>query len=188
MTLPSVVLLRGVNVGGKHRVPSNDFADVLTSLGAETISTLLNSGNAVAALPAAITAAHIQDALEAVFGFSIPTLLLPGERVLEIAAALPDDWTNDPPTPEKSGSKSDVAYLFPALDGPAVLDALGYRPELETLRYVPGAVLSNVSRRNQRHSSLYTVIGTPLYQHLTVRNVNTARKLAALVRATQSGS
>jgi uncharacterized protein (DUF1697 family) len=40
-------LLRGINVGGRQKVPMSDLRDVLSSLGFAEISTYLQSGNAV---------------------------------------------------------------------------------------------------------------------------------------------
>ena len=42
-----VVLLRGVNVGKGNRVPMAEFKAMLEGLGYTSVSTVLNSGNAV---------------------------------------------------------------------------------------------------------------------------------------------
>ena len=42
-----VVLLRGVNVGGTHRVPKAEFQAVLEDLGFRDVLIYINSGNAV---------------------------------------------------------------------------------------------------------------------------------------------
>ena len=40
-----IALLRGVNVGGNHRVPKVEFQAVLESLGFRDVVIYLNSGN-----------------------------------------------------------------------------------------------------------------------------------------------
>lgn len=176
-----VVLLRGVNVGGNHRVPKAEFQTVLEELGFTDVVIYINSGNAIFTSEREPSIMEIQMALERHFGFDIPTLLLTGEKVKAIAAAIPADWTNDAPKPDKSGQKSDVMYLFDGVNTPDVLEKIGYRPDVETMIYVDGAVLANVSRKNQTRYSLLKTVGTPLYKQMTVRNVTTARKLAELV-------
>ncbi len=176
-----VALLRGVNVGGNHPVPKKEFQAVLEDLGFTEVVIYLNSGNAVFASDIPPTAAEIQVALETHFGFGIPTLVLSGEQIQKIAAAIPSSWANDPPSPDKSGQKSDVLYLFDELNVPDILTKLGYRPEIETMLYVNGAVLANVTRINQTRYSLLKLAGTPQYKQMTIRNINTARKLAELV-------
>lgn len=178
-----VLLLRGVNVGGNHRVPKADFQQVLEELGFSDVLIYINSGNAVFSSKRKPNVSDIQAALEARFGFPIPTLLLSGEKVKAIAAALPTSWTNDAPTPDKSGQKSDVLYLFDAVNTPAVLGQLGHKPEIETMLYVDGAVLANITRANQSKGSLQKIVGTKLYAQVTVRNITTAKKLAELVDA-----
>ncbi len=176
-----VVLLRGVNVGGQRRVPKAEFAAVLESLGFSDVLVYINSGNAVFTSLYQPKRADIQTALEMHFGFDIATLLLTGEKVKAIAAAIPTEWTNDPIKSEKSGQKSDVLYLFDEINTPDVLAKLGYKPDIETMLYVDGAVLVNVTRANQLRGSLQKIVGTKLYASMTVRNVNTARKLAELI-------
>ncbi len=176
-----VVLLRGVNVGGNHRVPRAEFQAVLEGLGFTDVVIYLNSGNAVFVSEHVPKCEDVQAALEKRFGFSIPTLLLPGEKVKAIATKIPADWTNDPPKPDKSGQKSDVLYLFDQINTPEILGKLGHKSEIETMTYVDGAVLANITRTNQMKGSLQKLVGNKLYAQVTVRNVNTARKLAELV-------
>lgn len=176
-----VALLRGINVGGNHRVPKAEFQAVLEALGFRDVTIYINSGNAVFTSDHVPTAHEVQAALEARFGFAIPTLVLSGEKIKAIAAAIPAEWTNDAPRPDKSGHKSDVMYLFDEINTSEVLEKIGYKPDIETMRYIDGAVLTTVSRANQLKGSLPKIIGTELYQYMTIRNVNTARKLAALV-------
>lgn len=176
-----VVLLRGVNVGGNNRVPKEDFRAILESIGCTDVVTYINSGNAVCTSTKLLTAAAVQSALEAHFTFKIPTLVLSANTVRSIANAIPADWTNDPPSPGREGQKSDVLYLLDDINNPDILQKLGYRPEFERMIYVDGAMLTNVSRKLQAKSSLQRLASTKLYRSMTIRNINTAKKLAELL-------
>lgn len=176
-----VVLLRGVNVGGNHRVPKAEFQAVLEGLGFRDVVIYINSGNAVFTSDHVVKVRDVQAALEKHFGFAIPTLILPGDKVKAIAAAIPVHWTNDSPKPDKSGQKSDVLYLFDDINAPDIIEKLGHKPEIETMLYIDGAVLANVTRKNQARGSLQKLIGTKLYASVTIRNIATAKKLAELV-------
>ncbi len=176
-----VVLLRGVNAGGKRRVPNAEFKAALESLGFQDVVIYINSGNAVFASEHTPDTESVRATLEKRFGFDIPTLILSAEKIKTIAAALPPEWGNDPLRPDKSGQKSDVLYLFDDINTPDILEKIGYRPDIETFIYIDGAVLTNISRKNQLQGSLQKLIGTKLYGRMTLRNSNTARKLAALV-------
>lgn len=175
------VLLRGVNVGGHRRVSKQDFQSVLESLGFYDVTVYINSGNAVFTTDQPVDENTVQSALESYFNFSVPTLLLPDAKIIEIAQTIPDDWTNDAPKPDKSGYKSDVLYLFDTVNSPDILEQIGYNPDIETMIYLDGAVLTTISRANQARGSLQKLIGTALYSQMTVRNIHTARKLAHLV-------
>ena len=172
-----VCLLRGVNAGGNRKVAMAEFRRVLETMGFENVRTYINSGNAIFESKIQPDAAAIRQSLEEAFGFEIPLLVVGASDLQRIVAAVPQDWQND-----YVERKSDVVFLFPDADSPEILQKLGYRPEYETLLYVPGAILSNVVRKNQSRSSLLRSVGTPLYKSLTIRNITTARKLADLVR------
>ena len=176
-----VALVRGINVGGNNRVPKAEFKQVLEDLGFTDVLIYLNSGNAVFTSKTKPKANEVQAALEKHFGFSIPTLVLPATKIKAIAAAIPNDWSNDKPQPDKSGQKSDVLYLFDDINSPDILEKLGHKPEIETMIYVDGAVIANVTRANQGRGSLQKLIGTKLYSRVTIRNIITAKKLAELV-------
>jgi uncharacterized protein (DUF1697 family) len=175
-----VLLLRGINVGGAHVVKMARLKEVLESFGFRDVKTYLNSGNVVFASDTIPDAKELREKLEDEFGFELPSLLVSGDDIVRIADAIPAEWSND--YDFKNGQKSDVAYLFSDVDNSEILEKIGQHPEFETLIYIKGAVLSNVSHANQPRSSLLKVVGTKLYQNMTVRNVTTARKLADMAR------
>jgi uncharacterized protein (DUF1697 family) len=170
-----VALLRGINVGGNRRVPMADLRAVFADMGFTDVSSYINSGNVIFSADTEPNSAEIERVLNSRFGFAIETLVLSAAKVIAVAEAIPSEWLND------SEQKSDVLFLFPDVDSSDVLDNIGYRPEFETIYYVPGALITNVLRQNQPKSSLVKLIGTPLYRRMTIRNITTARKLAALV-------
>lgn len=176
-----VALVRGVNVGGRHTLPKLEFKAALEELGFQDVLVYLNSGNAIFSSEVPPTSSVVQQSLEKRFGFTIPTLVLSSKKIKAIAAAIPDDWTNDSPTPDKTGYKSDVLYLFDAVNTSEALDVLSYKPDIETMLYVDGAVVTRVSRRNQSRGSLQKIVGKDIYKHITIRNINTARNLAKLL-------
>lgn len=153
-----------------------DLRKVFENLGFTEVSTYINSGNVIFSADVTPSASKIEQILLARFGFTIDTLVLSAVEVMSVAEAIPDEWLND------TEQKSDVLYLFPDIDSPDIIHGIGYRPEFETIHYMPGALISNVTRKNQPKSCLVRLIGTPLYRRMTIRNVTTARKLADLVR------
>jgi uncharacterized protein (DUF1697 family) len=171
-----VALLRGINVGGNRKVPMAELKRVFEQCGFSEVTTYINSGNIIFASGSDPDAYKIQTAMKRHFGFEIDALVLNAAEIIAVAQAIPDEWLND------TEQRSDVLFLFRDIDSPDIIHDIGYRPELETVHHVPGALITNVSRKNQSKSSLLKLVGTPLYRRMTIRNVNTVRKLAELVQ------
>lgn len=169
-----VCLLRGINVGGNHQVSMSDLRIVFERLGYDDVSTYINSGNVIFSADVKPTTVTIEKALATAFGFAIPAHIVDAKRMRAIAEAIPAIWQND------TTQKSDVIYLLSDIDAPEIIEELSRKPEIETIMYVPGALLCNVERTNQSRASLLKLMGTPVYKRMTIRNVNTARKLAGM--------
>lgn len=94
-----IALLRGVNVGGAKKVPMADWRALLAAVGATSVRTLLNSGNAVfdfAGAPhAAVLATTIATALRERFGFDVPVIVLAAATLESIIASNPLDLPAD---------------------------------------------------------------------------------------------
>lgn len=74
-----IALLRGINVGGHHKVPMADLKTLLKKMKLTEIGTLLNSGNIIFESDLDLSRidleALLQNTLEKHFGFSIPVIL-----------------------------------------------------------------------------------------------------------------
>lgn len=82
-----VAFLRGINVGGHHKVPMVDLRNELEKLGFENVLTLLNSGNVIFDAISDNTEElekTISEHLEKFFGFSIPTILRKSEVIYRL--------------------------------------------------------------------------------------------------------
>ncbi len=83
---PQVALLRGINVGGKHKLPMAELARIFDELGCSEVRTYIQSGNVVYLAEAALAArvpALVAAALEAQRGFAVPVV---GRSAAELAA------------------------------------------------------------------------------------------------------
>lgn len=77
-TVKYIAFLRGVNVGGHHKVPMAELKKALADIGCSNVITLLNSGNVIFDLPQDSEQnieKRISAHLEQTFGFSIPVLI-----------------------------------------------------------------------------------------------------------------
>jgi uncharacterized protein (DUF1697 family) len=87
-----VALLRGVNVGGKHRLPMKDLAAMFEAAGCRDVRTYIQSGNVVfrAGAPLAKKVpAVIAGAISRKFGFEAPVIVRSTGEMLAITRANP---------------------------------------------------------------------------------------------------
>ena len=82
-----IAFLRGINVGGNHKVPMADLRNIMTDLGYENVKTILNSGNVVfdcrqTNLPT--IEATLEAQLSEAFGFPIPVILRTKNEITDL--------------------------------------------------------------------------------------------------------
>jgi uncharacterized protein (DUF1697 family) len=67
-----LALIRGINVGGKNRVPMKELRSMLEDLGYDAVSTYIASGNALlgSAKPASTVAAEVERAFRSGSGWT----------------------------------------------------------------------------------------------------------------------
>lgn len=175
-----VALLRGINVGGNNKVPMKELKECFEHAGFDQVKTYINSGNIVFEGDLTKPTEEIADILEKEikekFGFEIHALVYTSDNFLNIARALPGSWSND----EKM--KCDVLFLWKEVNEPDVIDRLMVKPDVDETKYVPGAVLWMVDRKNVTKSGQMKLSGTEIYKKMTIRNCNTVRKLSDLVQ------
>ena len=87
-----VALLRGINVGGRNKVPMADLREVVTSLGHTGVSTYIQSGNVLfstAEDDTAKLAAALESAIEERFGIWSSVVVLSRDELARVLAANP---------------------------------------------------------------------------------------------------
>lgn len=170
-------------MGGNNNISMVKLKGSFEDLGLKDVKTYINSGNII--FTTNVTSQkelteRIEDVIEQDFGLSIKVVLRSLASIRTIIEALPPEWVND------KTMKCDVMFLWEAVDSPAVLKQLVNKPEIEDLKYVPGAIMWRVDRQHVNRSALQKLAGTPLYKQVTIRNCNTARKLYALMQNVDS--
>lgn len=173
-------LLRGINVGGKNKIDMKLLKQSFERAGAENVTTYINSGNIIFTSEMhkqAELSTLLEQAILTDFGLNIKVLIRSLEELETVMQALPEEWSNG------DLMKSDVMFLWNEADDPSVLERLPMKPGLDLVIYTPGAVLWSVDRTNVTRSGMTKIIGTALYQQMTIRNVNTTRKVYELMQA-----
>ena len=170
-----VALLRGINVGGHKKVEMSKLKQAFEDAGYENVSTYINSGNVIFESKKKVDTLSIEKMLEKVFGFEIFVVVRDVGNIQKLCKAIPVDWTND------DDQKTDICFLWDEYDNESSIGHLKLTAGVDRVKYIDGALVWNIHRKDYTKSGMHTFIGTPLYKHMTARNVNTVRKLGALM-------
>lgn len=99
MTTTFIVLLRGINVGGRRKVPMKDLKAIIEAAGGEHVTTYVQSGNAVlrsSGSPARLRA-DLEVGIKEAFGFDVDVMVRTQAELKKIVAANPfGDAISDP--------------------------------------------------------------------------------------------
>jgi len=71
-----IILLRGINVSGKNKLPMADLRDLLTDLGFKNVQTYIQSGNIILESEEgkSVTCNKIKEAIQTKFGYDVPVI------------------------------------------------------------------------------------------------------------------
>jgi len=173
-----VAFLRGVNVGGNSIVSMAAIREALVGAGMENVRTYINSGNVIFSTQASAIprlTARIEKALHQHTGMEIKVLLMDHSTMRKLVDSIPHNWVDD------KTMRTYVLLLWKELDDRKILESLPTNPDVDELKYTPGAVIWRVDRVNVSKSRMNRTVGTPLYKKITIRSANTMRKLDGLV-------
>lgn len=175
-----IALLRGINVGGNNKINMGLLKQTFEKVGMSDVLTYINTGNIIFSnkdLSKTELSRVLEEAIYDDFKLQIRVVVLSDEDLEQIIKAIPDTWKND------KEMKSDVMFLWDEINNESVLESLVIKPDIDTVKYVPGAILWSVDKTNVTKSGMSRIIGSKLYKQITVRNVNTTRKIYELIRA-----
>lgn len=173
-----VALLRGINIGGRNKIDMKNLKVTFRNAGMKDAVTYINSGNIIFIdedTPKDELPGILEQAIREDFDLDIKVLVQSREDIEAIARSLPGSWQND------KEMKSDVMFLWDDIDDASILEKLKIRPGIDSVIYKPGAILWSVMKRDAGKSGISKIVGTDIYKKMTVRNVNTFRKIHSLM-------
>ncbi len=175
-----VILLRGINVGGKNKLSMAELRDWLGLAGYEDVQTYIQSGNILlnSDKSAAQIARDIEKRLPTSFRLDsslIRVRVLSSNELETVMKAKPNGFGDNPET-----YHSDVVFLMDITVNDALM-VFDPRDGVDTIWPGETVIYSQRLSAERTRSRLNKIIGTPAYQHMTIRNWNTVKKLHALL-------
>jgi uncharacterized protein (DUF1697 family) len=170
--------LRGINVGGKNAVGMTGLKARFERLGLQDIVTYINSGNVVFRATGADARGlerKIDRVLAREFGVPAKTVVRTQAEMARLVKTIARMWTLDP------AWRYNVIFLRHPIDSPKVLEGIELKPDIERVVYCPGTLLWSARMNALTRTAMLKLIGRPIYKDMTVRNVNTTRKVFELM-------
>jgi uncharacterized protein (DUF1697 family) len=176
-----VALLRGINVGGNNMIKMIDLKQCLETAGFDDVSTYIMSGNVFFSSEEAdepILAKKIEHAIEDRFGFPVRVVVISHAQMKRIISAMPKDWGNN------TDWKYNTLFIFPPHNAKTVLAEIGeLKPDIEVAIPTEGAILQAVELKSFGRSTFGKNVASPIIKEVTIRNLNTTRKLMTILDA-----
>lgn len=171
-----ILLLRGINVGGKNKVPMADLKKCLEALGFSDVVTYIASGNVIMRSkekPAEIQA-HIEKALPKKFKLDstlIKILVLTASELKAVVNNKPKGFGDQP-----KKYHSDAIFLMD-ISAKEALSVFSPKEGVDTIWPGNGVIYSQRLSSKRTKSRLNRIMVSPLYKSMTIRNWNTTTKL-----------
>lgn len=175
-----VLLLRGINVGGKNKIPMAELRTFLSGQGFGSVSTYIQSGNALftSDLDANAIQERIEKGLPSRFDLDssiIKVLALSAAELRAVDANKPDGFGDEP---EKY--HSDAIFLM-GIDVDDAMAVFNPRDGVDAVWPGDGVIYSRRVTALRTKSRLSAIIASPLYKSMTIRSWSTTATLLTKV-------
>lgn len=174
ITMKYVIFLRGINVGRKNIINMTRLKKCLETTEFKNISTYINSGNIILEDETHSKEQIIEilnSKIQENFSLNVPAIIRNQKQIKQITSKIPSNWVNN------NTMRTDILLLWPSIDSKDTVNDISINPEVDNVLYLPEAIVWNLKRDHYRQSKIHKLIGTKIYKLMTIRNVNTIRKL-----------
>ena len=174
-----LALLRGINVGGRNKIPMADLKACFEAEGFDGVTTYIQSGNVVFEAKRQDRrklTKRIEDALAKTFSYEARVVLRSHQQLKATVAKAPKGFGSEP-----DEYRYNVIFLKEPRTAAEALKSVTTREGVDEVSSGPSVLyFSNLmSRASQSHLS--RIPGLPIYKDVTIRNWNTTTKLLALM-------
>jgi uncharacterized protein (DUF1697 family) len=182
MTELYLALLRGINVGGKNKVPMAELKACFEELGYENVKTYIASGNVIfeSNKTSAELTGEIQEVLPRKFALDsgpIKTLVLSHDQLQEVIDQAPRSFGTEP-----DKYHSDAIFLM-GIPSDEAIKIFNPREGIDEVWQGDYAIYSQRLSAQRTKSRLSRIMSSPLYKQMTIRSWATTARLLELMNA-----
>ena len=150
------LLLRGINVGGKHKVSMDRLKADLMELGFRNVVSYINSGNLFfdSSEPEEVIQRTLARYFDATYDFPVPFIIISAAMLQQEVAQLPSWWQDD------TAYRRDALFYLPEADKTVI--------EAETA--TPGRTIASSSILGVRRSFIVITIRPIILHQTTIKS------------------
>lgn len=174
-----LVLLRGINVGGKNIIKMVDLKASFEEMGFSNVVTYIQSGNVLVQSEEkdmVVLTTRIEQGLSKRFNFAAKVVVISQKELAAIVKSAPEGFGK-----EEKKYRYDVIFLKEPLTPKEAMKSVRVREGVDTAHAGKQALYFSRLISRAAQSYLTKIIGMPVYQNMTIRNWNTTTKLLALM-------
>jgi uncharacterized protein (DUF1697 family) len=177
-----LALLRGINVGGKNKVPMAGLRTCLEELGCENVRTYIASGNVLfeSTKSSAELTEEIREALPKKFKLDselVEVLVLSRDQLQKVIDQAPKGFGTEPGT-----YHSDAIFLM-GITSDEAIKVFDPREGVDNVWQGDLAIYSRRLSAQRTKSRLSKIMSSPLYKQMTIRSWATTARLLELMNA-----
>jgi uncharacterized protein (DUF1697 family) len=174
-----VALLRGINVGGSNLIGMPALKACFESQGFRNVSTYIQSGNVLFTAARSSQPAlerRIEKGLSSTFGYEARVVLRSLQQLSATIENAPRGFGGRP-----AEYRYDVIFLKRPLTAGDAMPSVAVKPGVDRVFAGDGVLYASRLISKASQSRLSRIVGTPLYQNMTIRSWNTTVKLLELL-------
>lgn len=173
-----VALLRAVNVGGNNMISMSSLKQSFETLGFTQVATYINSGNVIfksKETDARKLERKIEQMLVTDYELGSRVVVRGLSEMAKLVEILP-------PGNGDNRWRYNVIFLRHSIDSEKILEELQVKTDIEQVRYHPGTLLWSALVSDLSRSSMVKLTTRKISRDMTVRNLNTTKKLYELMK------
>jgi uncharacterized protein (DUF1697 family) len=181
-----LVLLRGINVGGRNKVPMAALKTLLAELGFKSVATYIQSGNAMLRSPLrpATVAKKIEEGFVSAFRLDSEIIKVRALSRKELQAVIDDRPKGFGDEPKKY--HSDAIFMI-GISVKEAMPAFSPKEGVDTVWAGKGVIYHQRLSAQRTKTRLNRMMASPLYLSMTIRSWTTTVKLLELLGRETAG-